>query len=99
LVAVASHVCQYLLLRCGHLCGCREGRAGGYKEFDEAEIEETKRRRKELEEVGGLSYQIHATIFQHKLWPMDCYEDCSGGSESCFSLFGHHVWLLSSNVL
>jgi hypothetical protein len=63
LVAVVSHTCQYLLLRCGHLCGCREGRAGGYKEFDEAEIEETKRRRKELEEVGGLSYQIDATIF------------------------------------
>jgi hypothetical protein len=53
----------YLLLRCGHSCGCREGRAGGYKEFDEAEIEETKRRRKELEEVGGLFYQIDATIF------------------------------------
>lgn len=33
------------------LAACREGRAGGYKEFDEAEIEETKRRRRELEEV------------------------------------------------
>ncbi|XP_024533295.1 transcription initiation factor TFIID subunit 15 isoform X4 [Selaginella moellendorffii] len=36
--------------------GVREGRAGGYKEFDEAEIEETKRRRKELEEDDGEMY-------------------------------------------
>ncbi|CAK9219196.1 unnamed protein product [Sphagnum troendelagicum] len=36
--------------------GAREGRAGGYKEFDEAEIEETKRRRKELEEDDGEMY-------------------------------------------
>lgn len=31
--------------------GAREGRGGGYKEFDQAEIEETKRRRREMEEV------------------------------------------------
>ncbi|KAJ7297762.1 hypothetical protein O6H91_Y037300 [Diphasiastrum complanatum] len=36
--------------------GVREGRAGGYKEFDEAEIEETKRRRRELEEDDGEMY-------------------------------------------
>lgn len=30
----------------------RGGRAGGYKELDEEEIEETKRRRKEAEEVA-----------------------------------------------
>ncbi|CAM6045734.1 unnamed protein product [Sphagnum compactum] len=36
--------------------GAREGRAGGYKEFDEAEIEETKRRRRELEEDDGEMY-------------------------------------------
>lgn len=29
----------------------RGGRAGGYKELDEEEIEETKRRRREAEEV------------------------------------------------
>lgn len=36
--------------------GAREGRAGGYKEFDEAEIEETKRRRREMEEDDGEMY-------------------------------------------
>lgn len=57
---------------------CREGRAGGYKEFDEAEIEETKRRRKELEEVlfffpayylpnDLLSGQLY---FEQRLWTM-----------------------------
>lgn len=34
--------------------GAREGRAGGFKEFDEAEIKETKRRRREQEEVFSL---------------------------------------------
>lgn len=36
--------------------GAREGRAGGYKELDEAEIEETKRRRREIEEDDGEMY-------------------------------------------
>ncbi|GAQ77951.1 hypothetical protein KFL_000060160 [Klebsormidium nitens] len=36
--------------------GPREGRAGGFKEFDEAEAEETKRRRKEAEEQDGEMY-------------------------------------------
>ncbi|KAL2610254.1 hypothetical protein R1flu_028827 [Riccia fluitans] len=36
--------------------GVREGRAGGYKEFDEAEIEETRRRRRELEDDDGEMY-------------------------------------------
>ncbi|KAG0574112.1 hypothetical protein KC19_VG235300 [Ceratodon purpureus] len=36
--------------------GAREGRAGGYKEFDEAEIEESKRRRREMEEDDGEMY-------------------------------------------
>ncbi|CAI5940804.1 unnamed protein product [Closterium sp. NIES-64] len=33
--------------------GAREGRGGGYKELDEAELEETRKRRKEAEEVRG----------------------------------------------
>jgi len=37
---------------------CREGRAGGFKEFDEAEIQETKRRRREQEEVFSLPSNI-----------------------------------------
>ncbi|KAK9117897.1 hypothetical protein Scep_015990 [Stephania cephalantha] len=36
--------------------GVRGGRAGGYKEFDEEEIEETRRRRKEAEEDDGELY-------------------------------------------
>ena len=32
----------------------REGRAGGYKEFDDEEIKETRKRRKEAEEVRRL---------------------------------------------
>ncbi|CAF1705489.1 unnamed protein product, partial [Brassica oleracea var. botrytis] len=32
-------------------CGVRGGRGGGYKELDEQELEETKRRRREAEEV------------------------------------------------
>eukprot|EP00249_Psilotum_nudum_P017548 c26383_g1_i1 orf=423-1823(-) len=36
--------------------GAREGRAGGYKEYDQAEIEETKRRRREAEEDDGEMY-------------------------------------------
>ncbi|GBG58823.1 hypothetical protein CBR_g224 [Chara braunii] len=36
--------------------GSREGRAGGYKELDEAELEETKRRRREHEEDDGEMY-------------------------------------------
>ncbi|KAM0936769.1 putative RNA recognition motif domain, Zinc finger, RanBP2-type, RNA-binding domain superfamily [Dioscorea sansibarensis] len=36
--------------------GVRGGRAGGYKELDEEEIEETKRRRKEAEEDDGEMY-------------------------------------------
>eukprot|EP00249_Psilotum_nudum_P017549 c26383_g1_i2 orf=630-2030(-) len=36
--------------------GVREGRAGGYKEYDQAEIEETKRRRREAEEDDGEMY-------------------------------------------
>ncbi|KAI5063099.1 hypothetical protein GOP47_0021646 [Adiantum capillus-veneris] len=36
--------------------GVREGRAGGYKELDEAELEETKRRRREAEEDDGEMY-------------------------------------------
>lgn len=36
--------------------GAREGRAGGFKEFDEAEIQETKRRRREQEEDDGEMY-------------------------------------------
>lgn len=40
----------------------REGRAGGYKEFDEAEIEETRRRRKELEEVVGDTQILSSVI-------------------------------------
>ncbi|CAM6086054.1 unnamed protein product [Calypogeia fissa] len=42
--------------------GVREGRAGGYKEFDEAEIEETRRRRKELEEDDGEMYDEFGTL-------------------------------------
>jgi hypothetical protein len=33
---------------------CRGGRGGGYKELDEEELEEVKRRRKEAEEVGHV---------------------------------------------
>jgi hypothetical protein len=47
--------------------GAREGRAGGYKEFDEAEIEETKRRRRELEEVCAVCYQIYVIMFGLKI--------------------------------
>lgn len=36
--------------------GVRGGRAGGYKELDEAEIEETRRRRREAEEDDGEMY-------------------------------------------
>ncbi|KAF5747416.1 transcription initiation factor TFIID subunit 15 isoform X2 [Tripterygium wilfordii] len=36
--------------------GVRGGRAGGYKELDEEELEETKRRRKEAEEDDGELY-------------------------------------------
>lgn len=36
--------------------GVRGGRAGGYKELDEEEIEETKRRRREAEEDDGEMY-------------------------------------------
>eukprot|EP00268_Persea_americana_P007410 TRINITY_DN1274_c0_g1_i7.p2 TRINITY_DN1274_c0_g1~~TRINITY_DN1274_c0_g1_i7.p2 ORF type:complete len:178 (+),score=55.46 TRINITY_DN1274_c0_g1_i7:972-1505(+) len=36
--------------------GVRGGRAGGYKELDEEEIEETKRRRREAEEDDGELY-------------------------------------------
>ncbi|GMH07075.1 hypothetical protein Nepgr_008915 [Nepenthes gracilis] len=36
--------------------GVRGGRAGGYKEFDEEELEETKRRRREAEEDDGEMY-------------------------------------------
>lgn len=36
----------------------RGGRAGGYKELDEEEIEETRRRRKEAEAVRKTNY-IH----------------------------------------
>lgn len=43
-------ICFWCILANG-MVTFREGKAGGYKEFDEAEIEETRRRRKELEEV------------------------------------------------
>jgi hypothetical protein len=33
---------------------CRGGRGGGYKELDEEELEEVRRRRKEAEEVGHI---------------------------------------------
>ncbi|MFS7989044.1 hypothetical protein Hanom_Chr11g01042101 [Helianthus anomalus] len=36
--------------------GVRGGRAGGYKELDEEELEETKRRRREAEEDDGEMY-------------------------------------------
>ncbi|KAG0594376.1 hypothetical protein M758_UG071900 [Ceratodon purpureus] len=42
--------------------GAREGRAGGFKEFDEAEIEETKRRRREKEEDDGEMYDEFGTL-------------------------------------
>ena len=38
---------------CG-TCRCREGRGGGYKELDEQELEEARRRRREAEEVRWL---------------------------------------------
>lgn len=41
----------YKFLSISLLCGSRVGRGGGYKELDEEELEETKRRRKEAEEV------------------------------------------------
>jgi len=56
----------YVFMFCS-LFGCREGRAGGYKEFDEAEIEETKRRRRELEEVCAVCYQTYVTMFGLKI--------------------------------
>lgn len=37
---------------------CRGGRAGGYKELDEEELEETKRRRREAEEVRSIFLQL-----------------------------------------
>ena len=39
-----------------------EGRAGGYKELDEEELEETKRRRREAAEVRYLDLIINAFL-------------------------------------
>ena len=43
-------------------CLYREGRAGGYKELDEAELEETKRRRREAEEVSDLTLAFNFRV-------------------------------------
>ena len=41
--------CTYSLCSAGTLDLRREGQAGGFKELDEAEVEEARRRRKEFE--------------------------------------------------
>eukprot|EP00245_Coleochaete_scutata_P014025 TRINITY_DN5874_c0_g1_i1.p1 TRINITY_DN5874_c0_g1~~TRINITY_DN5874_c0_g1_i1.p1 ORF type:complete len:305 (+),score=56.90 TRINITY_DN5874_c0_g1_i1:116-1030(+) len=54
--------------------GPREGRAGGFKEFDEAEIEETRRRRKQMEEDDGEMYDEFGVLkkkFRTKVIPGD----------------------------
>ena len=51
-------------IRVGSFLGARrEGRAGGYKEFDDEEIKETRKRRKEAEEVRCLCLHFGAHIF------------------------------------
>jgi hypothetical protein len=43
----------------------RGGRGGGYKELDEEELEEVKKRRKEAEEVGcllSITVKIYNTV-------------------------------------
>lgn len=42
----------------------RGGRGGGYKELDEEELEETKRRRREAEEVD-----LHLLVFRSFIFP------------------------------
>jgi coenzyme F420-reducing hydrogenase alpha subunit len=46
------------ILSISHLFGSRVGRGGGYKELDEEELEETKRRRKEAEEVHYSTFDL-----------------------------------------
>ncbi|CAN6972229.1 unnamed protein product [Brassica rapa subsp. trilocularis] len=49
-------------------CGVRGGRGGGYKELDEQELEETKRRRGEAEEVSDTVVEpYNATLSVHQL--------------------------------
>ncbi|CAN7021865.1 unnamed protein product [Brassica rapa subsp. trilocularis] len=49
-------------------CGVRGGRGGGYKELDEQELEETKRRRSEAEEVFDTVVEpYNATLSVHQL--------------------------------
>nr|VDC82648.1 unnamed protein product [Brassica rapa] len=49
-------------------CGVRGGRGGGYKELDEQELEETKRRRSEAEEVSDTVVEpYNATLSVHQL--------------------------------
>lgn len=50
----------YVMILCFYFLFGRGGRAGGYKELDEEEIEETKRRRREAEEVS-----VPATVAKH----------------------------------
>ena len=51
-------------IRVGSFLGARrEGRAGGYKEFDDEEIKETRKRRKEAEEVRCPCLHFGVYIF------------------------------------
>ncbi|WZY95863.1 hypothetical protein YC2023_068192 [Brassica napus] len=49
------------MVRMNVVCGMTQCRGGGYKELDEQELEETKRRRSEAEEV--IAYASNAEFF------------------------------------
>ncbi|CAI5518671.1 unnamed protein product [Closterium sp. Naga37s-1] len=62
--------------------GAREGRGGGYKELDEAELEETRKRRKEAEEDDGEMYDEFGNLkkkFRKKL-AADAAAAAAGGA-------------------
>lgn len=65
--------------------GVRGGRAGGYKELDEAELEETKRRRREAEEDDGEMYDEFGNLkkkFRAKMQPNDATQTVPGAGRA-----------------
>jgi hypothetical protein len=64
-VLLFLHLVETMLKLCPYLCSHRGGRGGGYKELDEEELEETKRRRKEAEvrySCGAVTLRLFNTF-------------------------------------